>query len=711
MSRGLLVGFVTSAIAIGMWPANAGAVVETITLPGRQEIVAFPSTYDGTDIVGVWATPSIQAQIVDGRGNVPVVILMHGYTSLFETGYRPIDFNQGTTDENDCDFRFDLANASQLRLKSYYQDIITFFVQRGVAVFAPDGFSGRCILDFRSRTPPSDQRAHAFKRAGDAYASLQHLNTTYRYVDSHRVALVGISYGGSGALLSVADVAAMTRAPFAPTGYADPSYGYGPPPAHAPAWRFAAAVSVGGATGFHGYLGTNAVTIGNEAAEAAGLYGNYAPLLLLCGRHDTACYEPNTATTYGKFDSLLHKAANTTPAVGVTHQIYSDAGSDYMIPSNDADYPGNAAARQDTFRYLEQWLIPRIAGTTSTGNAITHVPLPAGQRVVSFVSGYDGTEILGVLAVPDRNAALVNGRRTQPVVILLHGSSGLFRDSPLKYNRGNPKEAKPGNCYPVFSPQDYGKLQIKSYFQTMVDYLLARGVIVFMPDSFSGRCLTSFSDMTPPNDVYAHPFKRAHDAYEAMDYLRNASEVRTVIADIGVAGTSHGGSTAMLALADVAQMTTCPFAPPGYTDPKWGYERPPTPTATRRFAAGVNLYGGMGLYGYLGTINIDRGKEQQQAAGLYGNYAPLLMAGGDKDTIYYQPDSFSTTEWGKLTSFLFKAKHTPPDVELQAQVFPGAGHGIMDPNQDADYPANTAARRRIYGLLGSWFVPKLSFLK
>jgi dienelactone hydrolase len=286
-------------------PSPAAATVEIVPLSGSQQIVAFPSAYDGTEIIGVWATPAGQAQIVDHRGNLPVVILMHGYTSLFETGARPIDFNGGVTDEDDCDFRFDLADAGQLDVKSYYQDIIDFFVARGVAVFAPDSFSGRCLLDFRSRTPPGDVLAHAFKRAGDAYASLQYLNTTYRYVDSHRVAVVGVSYGGSAAILSVADVAGMTQAPFAPASYTDPSHGYQPPPRHQSEWRFAAAVSIGGATGYHGYLGTNAVTIGNEAAEATGLYGNYAPLLLLCGSNDTACYEPDTATTYGKFGSLL----------------------------------------------------------------------------------------------------------------------------------------------------------------------------------------------------------------------------------------------------------------------------------------------------------------------------------------------------------------------------------------------------------------------
>lgn len=708
MSKGLLLGVVAGAVL--MQPVGARAAVENITLPARQEIVSFPSSYDGTDIVGVWATPSMNVQVVDGRGNMPVVVLMHGYTSLFQTGHRPIDFNQGTTSETNCDFRFALSDAGQLELKSYYQDLIDFFVDRGVAVFAPDSFSGRCVLDFRSRTPPNDVLAHPYRRAGDAYASLQYLGTTHRYIDTHRVAVVGVSHGGSAAMLAVADVDRMTRAPFAPSGFSSPIHGYAPPPAPRTDWRFAAAVGIGAATGFNGYLGSNKIPIATALTTAAGLYGNHAPLLLLCGRFDTACYEPNGATTYGKFDSLLRKAEATTPAVGVDYEVFDDAGSDYIIPTNDPDHAGNAVARQDTYEYLESWLIPRIGGTASTGNAIEHVGLPAGQRVVSFISDYDGTEILGLLAVPQKNAVTVNGRRTQPVVILLHGSGGLFRDSPLEYHAGDPAEDVPSNCRPEFSPDDYGEYELKSVYQTMVDFLLERGVIVFLPDSFSGRCLRGFQDEEPPDDVYAHPFKRAHDAYAALDYLLDGSIVDQVVGEVGIAGYSHGGTSTILALADVDAMTTCPFAPRDYTAPSWGYEPPPAPTATRRFAAGVNFYGGMGIYGYLGTNTVDRGEEAEQAAGLYGNYAPLLMVGGSRDTIYYEPDD-DDDEYGKFTSFLLKAAFTTPDVPLDAYVFQDAGHRILEPSQDSSFSANIAARKRIYGLLDTWFLPRLQFLR
>lgn len=712
MSKGLLLGIVAGAVVMQAWaPRPAHAAVENVTLAARQEIVSFPSSYDGTQIVGVWATPSLQAQVVDGRGSVPVVILLHGYTSLFQTGHRPIDFNQGTTSETDCDFRFSLSSAGQLALKSYYQDLIDFFVARGVAVFAPDSFSGRCVLDFRARTPPGDALAHPYRRAGDAYASLQYLATTHRYVDSHRVAVVGVSHGGSAAMLAVSAVDRMTRAPFAPSGYSNPSYGYEPPPASRADWRFAAAVGVGAATGFNGYLGSNKISVASAFSQAAGLYGTYAPLMLLCGRFDTGCYEPSTATTYGKFDSLLQKAAATTPEVDVDYEIFQNAGSDYLISTNDADYAGNAAARQATYEYLESWLLPRIAGASTTGNAIEHVPLPAGQHVVSFISDYDGAEILGVLAVPQKDAVTVNGRRTQPAVILLHGSGGLFRESPLDYHVGDPAEDTPSNCYPVFSPADYDAFELKSVYQTMVDHLVARGVIVFLPDSFSGRCLRSFQDKDPPEDAYAHPFKRAQDAYAALDYLLDGSIVDHVVGDVGVAGYSHGGSGALLAVADVEAMTTCPFAPRDYTAPKWGYEPPPTPTVSRHFTAGVNFYGGMGFYGYLGTNRVDRGREAEQAAGLYGNYAPLLMVGGSEDDIYYEPDDPADDEYAKFTSFLLKAQYTTPDVPLVAHVFQGAGHRILEPSVDATYPANTAARKRIYGLLATWFLPRLQFLK
>lgn len=710
MSRKLFrnVAFCAVMACTAMGQARAGT--ELIDLDATQEIIEFRSRYDGTSLVGVWATPDVDAQIIDDRGTLPAVILIHGYTSLFRTGHRPIDYNQGTTSEEDCDFVLDPADYTSFQVKSHYQDMIDFLVARGIAVLALDSFSGRCVESFTNRPAPEEVRAHSFKLAGDAYASLQHLNLTYPYVNSHRVAVVGVSYGGSAAILSVADVERMTTSPFAPAGYSDPSYGYEPPPTPAPDWRFAAAVSIGGGTGFDGYLGTNSVALGQEAEQATGLYGNHAPLLLLCGRHDSVCYEENGSSTYGKFDSLLLKAAHTTPEIPVDHVLYEDAGANYMIPTNDHKHPGNAAARAASFQQLETWLIPRIAADDGSGNTITRVPLPAGESIVSFTSAYDGIEILALMAVPSGNAVMVNGRSTHPAVVLLHGSGGLFMDSPLDFHRGDPDDAVPGNCQPVFHPDDYDQLQVGATYRQMIDFLVARGITVIMPDSFSGRCLEKFKDKRPPNDVYAHPYKRAHDAYETLRYLQESSNIAGVLGSVGVAGYSHGGTASLLALSDVDRMTTCPFAPKDYQDPSYGYEPPPTPTAQRRFRAGVNFYGGMGVYGYLGTNSVDHGKEEEQATGLYGNYAPLLMAGGAHDSIYYQADDPGDDEYGKLTSFLFKAAYTTPEVPVVAYVFENAGHQILNPSKDDDYPANAEARARIYKLVDIWFLPRLTFL-
>ena len=698
----------TMAALIGVVPGVGSAATEEITLLAETRIVQFHSSYDGTEIVGVLATPALSAQIVDNRGTVPAVVLLHGYTSPFRTGHRPIDFNRGVTDEDACDFELDEADYQELELKSYYRDLVDYFTDRGVVVFMPDSFSGRCISSFLGRQAPDDTNAHAFKRAGDAYAALHYLVTEHRYISSRRVGVAGLWHGGSAALLAVADVEQMTRAPFAPTAFTEPSYGYRAPPSPHLTWRFAAALNINGGTGYNGYLGTNDVTIGDEISQAEGLYSNYAPVLILCGRDNSTCYEDNGATEYGKLDSLVQKALVTAPEVEFSAEVFADAGSEYMIASRDDEHVGNAQARVLSLARIDAWFLPKLNQPGLLGHTVVESLLPAGRSIVSFHSDYDGVEVLGMLAVPDGEAHTIDGRVSLPAIVLMHGSSGLWKQSPLDYHSGAPGADTPNNCAPVFSSDDYDQFEIKSSYSKIVDFFVERGVVVFMPDSFSGRCLESFKNKKPPNDVYAHPFTRAQDAYESLRYLRNLSPVSLWLSRVGVGGISHGGSSAILAVADVERMDTCPYAPRDYRDAEDGYEPLRAPSESLHFAAAVNFYGGMGFYGYLGTNSADH-DDVDQARGLYGNYAPLLMVGGDDDSIYYVPDDPSDDEYEKFTSFLLKADLTTPEVPVAGHVFPDAGHSIMDPGRDDDYPANVAARAAIYRLLASELLPTLQF--
>ncbi|ACY18880.1 hypothetical protein Hoch_6411 [Haliangium ochraceum DSM 14365] len=670
-----------------------------------QQVVDFVSAYDGTRIVGVLATPDSVSS--SSSNAVPAVVLLHGYTSPFESGATPLDFNRGVTDEAACELELDDQDRGRLVLKSYYQDLIDFFTARGVAVFLPDSFSGRCLEDVLDRAPPEDTAAHPARRAGDAYASLQYLVTEHDFIDSAKVAVLGLWQGGSAALLAVADVETMDRAPFAPAGYPGASLGYVAPPTRTPDWRFAAAVSISPGTGMHGYLGDAHLDLEGALTQGEGLYGSYAPTLILCGSQHAPCDEAGGLLQYRKLASLALKALATAPAVAFDTESYAGADGGFISPNND-DNPNNAEARTQTYARLESWLLPRIQPAANAAGQLVRQALPAGQHTVSFLSEYDGTEIFGVLAVPEGDAVTIDGRGTRAAVVLLHGSSGLFQVSPLEYHTGSRRTARPSNCAPQIPTSAYDEFAIKLSYQEMVDFLLARGVIVFLPDSYSGRCLEEFQGRVPPNDAYAHPFKRAHDAAQALRYLREDSPVAGMLGRVGVAGYSHGGSSAVLAVADVASMGESPFAPPGYSSSRYGYDTPPGEVAGRRFELGVNFYGGVGLYGYLGTNSVSR-SGVTEASGLYGSYAPLYMYGGELDPIYYEPDD-DQQEYGKFSSFLFKAAFTRPDVEVSTRVYPEAEHQILNPFQDIEFPGNTAARALIYRSLAAQVVPALQFL-
>ncbi len=132
--------------------------------------------------------------------------------------------------------------------------------------------------------------------------------------------------------------------------------------------------------------------------------------------------------------------------------------------------------------------------------------------------------------------------------------------------------------------------------------LLAQGYVVIIPDSFSSRghefgvCTDS-----SPSRTEVGPYRRAHDAYAALAYLRSLPYVDGN--RIALMGGSHGGSTTLVAM--VAS----------------GSNWQPLGQEPAGFAAAVALYPACKLP--LGNWRGD--------SGVYRPRAPLLILIGEKD--------------------------------------------------------------------------------
>jgi dienelactone hydrolase len=124
--------------------------------------------------------------------------------------------------------------------------------------------------------------------------------------------------------------------------------------------------------------------------------------------------------------------------------------------------------------------------------------------------------------------------------------------------------------------------------------------VVAIPDSFSGRGFPGGVCSDPsPNRVNVAPLRRVRDAYAALDRLRAEPGVQGD--RIGVMGGSHGGSTTLATIAELAS--------------------DPSPLADRKrhgFAAAIALYP---------ACDIGRPLFSQE----YHPVAPLLILAGRLD--------------------------------------------------------------------------------
>jgi len=144
--------------------------------------------------------------------------------------------------------------------------------------------------------------------------------------------------------------------------------------------------------------------------------------------------------------------------------------------------------------------------------------------------------------------------------------------------------------------------------------LVPQGYVVLIPDSFTPRGLPNGTCTAPVEYIGAGaPFIRALDAYGALVLLRTLPYVDPQ--RIGVMGGSHGGSTALAALATLEA-----------ADPLAGAKR-------NGFAAALALYPSCSFR--LGGWNVTRDRDEPHRVvdykGVYQPVAPLLVLTGALD--------------------------------------------------------------------------------
>jgi dienelactone hydrolase len=175
--------------------------------------------------------------------------------------------------------------------------------------------------------------------------------------------------------------------------------------------------------------------------------------------------------------------------------------------------------------------------------------------------------------------------------------------------------------------------------------LTARGYVTIAPDSFSTRGHPGgvCSDASPPRITAK---RRAADAYAALDYLRSLPYVDGK--RVAVMGGSHGGSSTLETIADVAQNRG---------------------EGGAQFAAAIALYPGCGrtVGGWHVTRTPD-GHAVATYAGAFKPQAPLLILIGERD------DWTPAEHCQKLAA---AAKEAGQPVEIV--VYPGAQHSFDSP--------------------------------
>lgn len=182
--------------------------------------------------------------------------------------------------------------------------------------------------------------------------------------------------------------------------------------------------------------------------------------------------------------------------------------------------------------------------------------------------------------------------------------------------------------------------------------LAARGFVTIWPDSFSTRGWPRGICTAAPGP--AVPFReRAADAYAALRHLRTLPYVD--MKRVAVMGGSHGGSSALVTIADIAA-------------------RPKQPD---RFAAAIALYPSCGI-SVGGWVVKRAGHKIAGYSGAFKPLAPLLILIGEAD------DWTPAEPCRRLAAASRQAGHP-----VEVVVYPGAHHAF-----DSPAPVRFVAERR-----------------
>lgn len=164
-----------------------------------------------------------------------------------------------------------------------------------------------------------------------------------------------------------------------------------------------------------------------------------------------------------------------------------------------------------------------------TALAVNPNPVPTAQ--LTAVQGYPAdTDRLTLIALLYRPDAQIHGAGPYPVVVLLHGSGGMWQSDTI--NSG-----------------------AKTALRRWGERLAERGFLCLMPDSYNPRGIPgNYASRRPHHDsaiddsVCSPNYERPKDVVAALTYLQTRTDVDTE--NIGLLGFSHGAQTGLNAVLD-----------------------------------------------------------------------------------------------------------------------------------------------------------------
>lgn len=242
-------------------------------------------------------------------------------------------------------------------------------------------------------------------------------------------------------------------------------------------------------------------------------------------------------------------------------------------------------------------------------------PVPAAQPLpeqVTFASGDGKTTLVGYIFMPESG-----GGTRHPAVVMMHGRAGAYTERAKTYDAASLS----------LRHAAWGREWAKAgYLAILVDGFGPRGYPHGFPRGSYESRPAELSEVTV----------RPLDAYGALAYLKTRSDVDG--RRIGLQGWSNGGSTALVAISDVAP----------------GIEKPSVETG---FRAALAFYPACGLKGQFE----DR---------VLHPYAPTLVLHGTGD---------EEVSYKRCRTLVQKAKAAGGDIEIK--IYEDATHSFDSPSR------------------------------